>query len=92
MRTPRILMPSALSFGASCTTFLCAGLGIVGVDQENHTFRPRPRKVLERHHLVSVYLHKGVRHRADNRNAVALAGEHVGRARKTGNVAGARRK
>ena len=67
--------------------FARALLGIVGVDQQDDALRPRAREILERGHLVVVHLHEGMRHGADDRHAVALAGEHIGGAGKAREVA-----
>ncbi len=71
--------------------FARALLGVVGVDQQDDALGPRAREILERGHLVVVHLHERVRHGADDRHAVAFAGEHIGGAGKAGDVAGARR-
>ncbi len=72
--------------------FARARFGVVGVDQQDHAVGPRAREILERRHLVVMHLHEGMRHGADNRNAVALAGEHIGGAGKARDVTRARRK
>ena len=84
----------AVSFQFRCQLHDLSGacLGVVGVDEENHAFRPRPRKVFEGRDLVSVHLHEGMRHGPDNGDPITLAGEDVGRAGKTRDVAGARGK
>ena len=80
-----------LQFRRQLDHFARAGFGVVGVDQQDHAFGPRAREILERVRLVVVHLHEGMRHGADDRHAVALAGQHIGGAGKARDVARARR-
>ena len=85
-------MPSALQLRRELDDLPRAGLGVVGVDQQDHAFRPRAREILECRHLVVVHLHERMRHGADDRDAVAFAGEHVRGATKPGDIASTCRK
>jgi len=49
-------------------------LGVVGIDQQDKTLRVRTREMLECEDFVVVRLHKGVRHRAVDRNAECDSG------------------
>ena len=84
-------MPSALQSRRQFDHFARALFGVVGVDQKDHALRPRAREIFECGHFVAMHLYVGVRHGADNRHAVALAGQHIGGAGKAGEVTRPRR-
>ena len=67
------------------------GLGVVGVEQQHEIVRPRPGKGLERRRLVVERLDERVRHRAVERNAELLAGQHRRGPGEAGEIARARR-
>ena len=78
-----------LEFGRELHDFPRPGLGVVGIDQQHNPFGTRAGKILECGHFVVVHLHERMRHGANHRDSVVLAGEHIGGAGKPCDVAGA---
>src|SRR5713226_7074341 len=64
---------------------------IVSIDEQSAEGREAVYKIAERVALVLMRHHEAVTHGAENGNPVTLSREHVGRAMKAREVAGARR-
>src|SRR6202041_4084503 len=64
---------------------------VVSINQQRAESREARDEIAERVALAFVRHHEAVTHRAENRNAVTLAGEHVGGTMKARHVARTRR-
>ena len=67
----------------------CAGLAVVGVDQQHDVVGLAEGEIAKRRTLVAMRLHERVRHGAEHRDAEALPGAHRRRAGETCEVGGA---